>query len=212
LSKTGVHASRVFDEMGSYHSVTAGATLTWSVEDIPDDCQPVENSSKTTLRCPTVGFQDDLPVTKLDDTPVTNVDEVAGPGDILMSSSSELVNKNFFTDHGLQENGHTSGDVFVPSQAASTELTTISMQDISALSEVEENKQTEDTDAKESNAWFNANDVEHKMQTTKEMAAAKSTCSVEKVVTTKLHNISRSATFVLVVPPSRSFEKLKFQI
>jgi hypothetical protein len=48
----------------------------WSVEDVPDDSQPVENSSKKTLRCSTAGFQDDLPVTKMDDTPVTNVDDV----------------------------------------------------------------------------------------------------------------------------------------
>ncbi|CAD6224333.1 unnamed protein product [Miscanthus lutarioriparius] len=376
----------------------------WSVEDLPDDIQPVENSSKKTLRCSTAGFQDDLPVTKMDDTPVTNVDdveftfeerpqtdtveenlsiqksngftkeevcnkqidpeiptedqfstsqkhdtllmdeassvknpfnldddrnddlfelptescfsevpnavesrqvdstslmvdqptvsnqtrmaevqqchnsnerilsassasengEVVGPEVIPVSSSSELVNKTCLTDHGLQENGHTSGDIFVPSQAASTELSTISMRDISALSEVEEmmqtedasaedmtavrsidciemkqainttandtyaanveekkpiegtaagmnevrqtdyveeqtqasdtkelstvqsignfeeNKQTEGTDAKETNAWFNANDVGHKTQTAKEMAAAESTCSVEE--------------------------------
>jgi hypothetical protein len=48
----------------------------WSVEDVPDDSQPVENSSKKTLSCPIAGFQDDLPVTKMDDTPVTNVDDV----------------------------------------------------------------------------------------------------------------------------------------
>jgi len=186
--------------------------------------------------------------------------EVVGPEDVPVISSSELVNKSCLTDHGLQENGHTSGDIFVPSQAASTEL----MQDISALSEVdeimqtedasakdmtavrnidciemnqavnptandtyaanveekkpiegtaagmnevrqtdyveeqtqasdtkelsavqiignfEENKQTEGTDAKETNAWFNANDVGHKTQTAKEMAAAESTCSVEE--------------------------------
>ena len=190
--------------------------------------------------------------------------EVVGPEDIPVSSSSELVNKTCLTDHGLQENGHTSGDIFVPSQAASTELSTISMRDISALSEVEEmmqtedasaedmtavrsidciemkqainttandtyaanveekkliegtaagmnevrqtdyveeqtqasdtkelsavqiignfeeNKQTEGTDAKETNARFSANDIGHKTQTAKEMAAAESTCSVEE--------------------------------
>jgi len=376
----------------------------WSVEDVPDGNQPVENSSKKTLRCPAAGFQDDLPVTKINDTPVTNVDdveftfeerpqtdtveenlsihktngftkeeicnkqfdpeipaedqfsvsqkhdtllmdqassvknpfnldddrnddlfelptescflevpnavesrqqvdstsvmvdeptvsnqtrmaevqqchnstehilsassasenEVVGPEDIPVSSSSELVNKSCLTDHGLQENGHTSGDIFVPSQAASVELSTMSMQDISALSEVEEimqtedasakdmtavrsidciemnqainttendtyaanveekkliegtaagmnevrqtdyveeqtqasdtkelsavqnignfeeNKLTEDKDAKETNVRFNANDVGHKTQTPKEMAAAESTCSVEE--------------------------------
>ncbi|ONM56157.1 FK506-binding protein 2-1 [Zea mays] len=50
--------------------------LNWSVEDVPGDSQPVENSSKKTLRCPTAVFEDDLPVTKMDDTPVTNVDDV----------------------------------------------------------------------------------------------------------------------------------------
>jgi hypothetical protein len=50
--------------------------LNWSVEDVPGDSQPVENSSKKTLRCPTAGFEDDLPVTKMDGTPVTNVDDV----------------------------------------------------------------------------------------------------------------------------------------
>lgn len=36
----------------------------WSVEDVPDDSQHVENPSKKTWRCPTTGFQDDPIVRK----------------------------------------------------------------------------------------------------------------------------------------------------
>jgi hypothetical protein len=52
--------------------------------------------------------------------------------------------------------------------------------EVQSIENLEENKQTEDTDARETNARFNANDVEHKTQTAKEMAAAESTCSVEE--------------------------------
>jgi len=51
---------------------------------------------------------------------------------------------------------------------------------VQSIGNFEENKQTEGTDAKETNARFNPNDVGHKTQTAKEMAAAESTCSVEE--------------------------------
>jgi hypothetical protein len=87
--------------------------------------------------------------------------EVVGPEDIAVRNSSELVNKTCLTDHALQENGHTSGDIFVPSQAASIELSTISMQDISALSEVEI-MQTEDVSAKDMTAVCSIDCIEMK--------------------------------------------------
>lgn len=51
-------------------------TQNWSVEDVSDDSQTVENSNKKTLKFPTAGFLDGLPVTKMDDTPATNVDDL----------------------------------------------------------------------------------------------------------------------------------------
>ncbi|CAL5073483.1 unnamed protein product [Urochloa decumbens] len=76
--------------------------------------------------------------------------EVIGLEDMPVSSSSDLVNKTCLTDHGLQEDGHTSGVNFVPSQATSTEFSTVPMQDISAVSaQAEENMQAKDASAKE---------------------------------------------------------------
>ncbi|KAJ1290281.1 hypothetical protein BS78_02G231400 [Paspalum vaginatum] len=51
---------------------------------------------------------------------------------------------------------------------------------VQSIEDLEENKQTEDADAKETNSWFNPNDVEDKKETTKEMIAAESTESVEE--------------------------------
>ncbi|RCV12359.1 hypothetical protein SETIT_2G263200v2 [Setaria italica] len=47
-----------------------------TVEDISDDHEPVENSCKKSLECPTASFQYDLPVTNVDDIPTTNVNDL----------------------------------------------------------------------------------------------------------------------------------------
>ncbi|CAN6167538.1 unnamed protein product [Urochloa humidicola] len=269
-------------------------TQNWSVEDISDDQQPLENSSKKSLECSTTGFQHDLPGTNVDDIPITNVNdlefafdkrtqpdiveenlpvqkangftkeevlnkqidpeiptedqfstsqkhatllmdqassvknpfnldddknddlfelptdscflevpnsvelrqqvdstslmidqptvsdptrmaevqqchnssehilstssavengEVIGLEDMPVSCSSDLVNKTCLTDHGLKEDGHTSGVNFVPSRATSTEFITVSMQDISAVSaQAKENMQAKDASSKEMTA------------------------------------------------------------
>ncbi|OEL25308.1 hypothetical protein BAE44_0013672 [Dichanthelium oligosanthes] len=86
---------------------------------------------------------------------------VIGPEDMPVSISSELVNKTCLTDHGLQEDGHTSGVNFVPPQAASMEFSTVSVQDISAVSaEVKENMQAKDASAKEMTAVLSIYGIE----------------------------------------------------
>ncbi|CAN6211181.1 unnamed protein product [Urochloa humidicola] len=268
-------------------------TQNWSVEDISDDQQPLENSCKKSLECSTAGFQHDLPGTNVDDIPITNVNdlefafeqrtqpdiveenlsvqkangftqeevlnkqidpeiptedqfsmsqkhaalldqassvknpfnldddknddlfelptdncflkvpnsvelrqqvestslmieqptvsnltrmaevqqchnsnehilstssaiensEVIGLEDMPVSSSSYLVSKTCLTDHGPQEDGHTSGVNFVPSQATSTEFSTVSMHDISVVSaQAKQNMQAKDASAKEMTA------------------------------------------------------------
>ncbi|CAL5087509.1 unnamed protein product [Urochloa decumbens] len=51
-------------------------TQNWSVDDISDDQQPLENSCKKSLECPTAGFQHDLPGTDVDDIPISNVNDL----------------------------------------------------------------------------------------------------------------------------------------
>ena len=51
-------------------------TQNWTVADIPDGRQPVENSCKKTLECPAAGFQYDLPVTNVGNIPTTNVNDL----------------------------------------------------------------------------------------------------------------------------------------
>jgi hypothetical protein len=86
--------------------------------------------------------------------------EVICPEGMPDSSSSELVNKTCLNDHGLQEDGHTSGVILVPSHATSVGFSTVSMQDSSAVrSEVEENMQAKDASAKEMTAVRNIDGI-----------------------------------------------------
>ncbi|WVZ65457.1 hypothetical protein U9M48_014816 [Paspalum notatum var. saurae] len=93
-----------------------------------------------------------------------NGEVVISPEDMPISSSSELVNKTCLTDHGLNEDEvHTAGIIFVPSQVASTELSMVSTQDTSALGEeVEETTQTEDATSKEMTAVRSIGGIEMK--------------------------------------------------
>jgi len=76
------------------------------------------------------------------------------------SCNSELVKQTCLNDHGLQEDGHTSGVILVPSQATSVEFSTVSMQDSTAVcSEVEENIQANDASAKEMTAVRNIDGI-----------------------------------------------------
>ncbi|RLN35281.1 uncharacterized protein C2845_PM03G02200 [Panicum miliaceum] len=51
-------------------------TQSWTVADISDDHQPVENSCKKSLESPAAGFQYDLPVTNVGNIPITNVNDL----------------------------------------------------------------------------------------------------------------------------------------
>ncbi|XP_062200018.1 uncharacterized protein LOC133902446 isoform X2 [Phragmites australis] len=86
-------------------------------------------------------------------------DHPVGPDDMPVSSSAELVKNPCLTDvpvdHGLQEDEvHTGGIIFVPSQVSPMELSTVSTQEITAVYIMDsvEIKQADNTTAKDTYA------------------------------------------------------------
>ncbi|KAL5677744.1 hypothetical protein ACJX0J_013875, partial [Zea mays] len=99
----------------------------------------------TNAICPIAGFQDDLPVTKMDDTPVTNFSTSQKHDTLLMNQASSVQNfNNAITQFALMNSVlkyhlYCSTVVLIEGAAAG-------MND--SIENLEENKQTEDTDAR----------------------------------------------------------------